>query len=76
MTVGAELTLDLKLGVAALEETLTVTGESPLVEVAKSAPSSIVTADQVQSLPVLSRNFLALAQLLPGAAPYTATSSP
>jgi len=71
LTVGAELTLDLKLGVAQLEETLTVTGDAPLVEVAKAAPSSVVTADQVQSLPVLSRNFLVLAQLLPGAAPYT-----
>jgi hypothetical protein len=71
LTVGAELTLDLKLGVAQLEETLTVTGDSPLVEVAKAAPSSVVTADQVQSLPVLSRNFLVLAQLLPGAAPYS-----
>jgi carboxypeptidase family protein len=71
LTVGAELTLDLKLGVAQLTETLTVTGDSPLVEVAKAAPSSVVTADQVQSLPVLSRNFLVLAQLLPGAAPYS-----
>jgi hypothetical protein len=71
LNVGGDLTVDLKLGVANLEEALTVTGESPLVEVAKAAPSSVVTADQIESLPVLSRNFLVLAQLLPGAAPYT-----
>jgi carboxypeptidase family protein len=71
LTVGADLTLDLKLGVAGLQESLTVIGDSPLVEVAKAAPTSVITADQVQALPVLSRNFLVLAQLLPGAAPYT-----
>jgi Carboxypeptidase regulatory-like domain len=71
LTIGADLTLDLKLGVATLEETLTVHGESPLIEVAKATPTSVVTADQVQALPVLSRNFLVLAQLLPGAAPYS-----
>jgi hypothetical protein len=71
LTVGADLTLDLKLGLAGVQESLTVTGESPLVEVAKATPTSVITADQVQSLPVLSRNFLVLAQLLPGSAPYT-----
>src|SRR5207247_784922 len=45
--------------------------ESPLVEVAKATPTSVVTGDQIQALPVLSRNFLVLAQLLPGAAPYS-----
>jgi len=71
LTVGAELTLDMKLSVAGVAESLTVVGESPLVEVAKAAPSSVVTSDQVEALPVLTRNFLVLAQLLPGAAPYT-----
>ncbi len=71
LTVGADATVDFKLSVGSLQESLTVTGESPLVEVAKAAPTSVVTADQIQALPVLSRNFLVLAQLLPGAAPYS-----
>jgi outer membrane receptor protein involved in Fe transport len=71
LNVGAEQTVDFKMGISNLEETLTVTGESPLVEVAKAAPTSVVTGDQIEQLPVLSRNFLALAQLLPGAAPYS-----
>ncbi|MFN8061621.1 MAG: TonB-dependent receptor [Vicinamibacterales bacterium] len=69
LTVGADLTVDVKLGVAALAENLTVVGETPLVEVAKSQPSSVVVGEQVSSLPVLERNFLALAQLLPGSGP-------
>jgi hypothetical protein len=71
LNVGADQTVDFKMGISSLEETLTVRGESPLVEVAKAAPTSVVTGDQIEQLPVLSRNFLALAQLLPGAAPYT-----
>ena len=70
LVVGAEATLDLALGVASLNESVTVVGESPLVEVAKSQPSSVITSKQLESLPVLNRNFLVLAQLLPGTAPW------
>src|SRR5262245_35470187 len=40
LTVGADLTLDFKMGVGNLQESLTVIGESPLVEVAKATPTS------------------------------------
>ena len=71
LVVGADASLDLKLGVANIAETVTVVGETPLVAVGKSQPSSVITADQLENLPVLSRNFLVLAQLLPGAAPIS-----
>lgn len=70
LVVGAEANLDLTLGVASLNESVTVVGESPLVEVAKSQPSSVITSKQLDSLPTLNRNFLVLAQLLPGTAPW------
>jgi hypothetical protein len=69
LTIGTELTIDFKLGIAAVSETLNVVAETPLVEVAKSQPSSVVVADQVAALPVLQRNFLTLAQLLPSTTP-------
>lgn len=69
LTIGANATLDLKLGVAALQESITVTAETPIVEVARAAPTSTIVESQIQALPVLERNFLALAQLMPGAAP-------
>jgi hypothetical protein len=72
LVVGADATLDMSMGVAALNENVTVVGESPLVEVAKSQPSSVITGQQIEALPVLSRNFLVLAQLMPGAAPARA----
>lgn len=69
LTIGANATLDLRLGVAGLEESITVSASTPLVEVARAAPSSTIVESQIQALPVLERNFLALAQLMPGAAP-------
>jgi outer membrane receptor protein involved in Fe transport len=74
LVVGADATLDMTLGVAALAETINVVGEAPLVEATRSQPSSVITGAQLQALPVLSRDFLVLAQLLPGAAPITRQS--
>jgi hypothetical protein len=71
LVVGSEATLDLALGVANLAETITVTGEAPLIEVSRSQPSSVITAAQLENMPVISRNFLVLAQLMPGAAPIS-----
>lgn len=76
LTIGANATLDFRLGVAAVSETITVSGMTPLVEVARSAPTSTIVESQIEALPVLERNFLALAQLMPGAAPnYTSKFS-
>ena len=69
LTVGADATLNFELGVGVIAETVIVSGTAALVEVTRSQPSSAVVGDQIASLPVLERNFLALAQLLPGAAP-------
>jgi outer membrane receptor protein involved in Fe transport len=69
--VGTDATVDVRLTVASLAENLTVSAESPLVQVTKSQPSSVVEADQLKTLPTITRNFLTLAQLLPGSGPTT-----
>jgi carboxypeptidase family protein/TonB-dependent receptor-like protein len=69
LNVGVDSTVDFTLGVARLAESVTVTGDSPLVEVTKATPSSVVNGEQLANLPVLDRNFLVVAQILPGAAP-------
>src|SRR2546423_2199796 len=71
LNVGVESIADFTLGVAKLAESVTVTGESPLIEVSKATPSSVVNGEQLANLPVLDRNFLVVAQILPGAAPMT-----
>jgi hypothetical protein len=71
LNVGAEARVNLTLSVATVQENVTVSGEAPLIEVARTEPTSVVVADQISALPVLDRNFLVLAQLLPGSGPLT-----
>lgn len=52
---------------AALSETVTVTGESPIVDVNRSDVSTAVSTQQIQDLPVASRRWIDLAMLTPGA---------
>jgi outer membrane receptor protein involved in Fe transport len=51
---------------AALSETVTVTGESPIVDVTRSDVSTAVSSQQIQDLPVASRRWIDLAMLTPG----------
>jgi len=51
---------------AALSETVTVTGESPIVDVTRSDVSTSVSSQQIQDLPVASRRWIDLAMLTPG----------
>src|SRR6266511_4294705 len=53
---------------AALAETVTVTGESPIVDVTRSDVSTAVSSQQIQDLPVASRRWIDLAMLTPGTA--------
>jgi hypothetical protein len=69
LNIGANQTLNLRMAVAAVEESVTVTTQAPMVEVAKSQLTSVVDSKQLATLPVLSRNILELAQILPGSAP-------
>src|SRR5262245_13545482 len=45
LTVDTDATVDFQLGLATVTENVTVVGESPLVEVTKSQPSSVVTSE-------------------------------
>ena len=69
LSVGQEVALNLTLAVAGLAETVTVTGESPLVEVTSSRIGSNITNAEIDSLPSQGRNQLSLMQLVPGLTP-------
>ena len=49
-----------------LQETVTVTGEAPLIETTTSKLAGNIDPKQVEELPVPSRNWMALAMLAPG----------
>ena len=58
--------INFSLKPAALSETVTVTGESPIVDVTRSDVSTSVSTQQIQDLPVASRRWIDLAMLTPG----------
>jgi hypothetical protein len=66
LTLGQELTVNLTLRVATLQETVTVSAAAPLVETSSSTLGTTVSREQLDSLPVPGRTFTALAQTAPG----------
>jgi hypothetical protein len=69
LTVGADVSIDFKLAVASLEQSVTVSTSVPLIEISKAELSSVVLSEQLAELPNLGRDFIELAQLLPGTGP-------
>src|SRR5262245_30983112 len=66
LLTGTELTRNITMQVQGLNESVTLTGEAPIVEITKSDVSGVITQDQMQSLPVAPRQPTARALLLPG----------
>ena len=66
MTIGLELKQDLAMKVQSVSETVTVKGESPVVDTSTSEVSAVVTQQQIETLPINSRQYLSLALLVPG----------
>ena len=64
--VGQQVVLTLELSPSTVQETVTVTGEAPLVNTTSSQLGGNIDPRQMQELPVLGRNFLDLALLAPG----------
>ena len=66
LTVGQEAVLNFALQVGAIEQTVEVTGEAPLVNTTTGSLGSLVNAQQVADLPLNGRNYLELSLLQPG----------
>ncbi len=64
--VGQTASLNLQLAPSTVQETVTVTGEAPLIDLKNSSLGGNIDARQVQELPVQGRNWMALALLAPG----------
>ena len=72
LQVGQELTVDVTLSLTGVAETITVTGESPVVEVTTSRVGTNITRQDMENLPTSGRSQLALMQLVPGLTPSLA----
>jgi hypothetical protein len=68
LTTGQEATISVALQLATVLESVTVTGESPLIETTRNSLGTSVTRNQLDSLPLAGRNFAGLATLAPGIA--------
>jgi hypothetical protein len=66
LTTGTEITRNVTMQVQGLNESVTVTGEAPIVEVTRTEVSGVVTQDQMQMLPLATRQPMDLALLMPG----------
>lgn len=66
LTIGLELTHNISLRLQGLQESVTVTGQSPVVETTKTDVSGVITQQQIEMLPLGNRQPVALALLMPG----------
>ena len=75
LTVGAAFELPISLKVEAVSESVTVSGQAPILEAARSQIASTVSQTEVKNLPMNGRNFLDLALLVPGVSPTNIAST-
>src|SRR5258706_1117670 len=66
LAVGKTLTIDVTLAVGALEETVRVIAESPLVDTTSVKVGGNIGTQELSQLPAMNRNFFATVALLPG----------
>jgi len=67
--INQTMTLDMTMALAGLAETVTVTGEAPLIEVTQSNLSTSIEATELVNTPLVNRTIAGMLNLLPGASP-------
>src|SRR6266705_1867774 len=66
LLVGQTAVVNLRLAPSAVQESVTVTGQAPLIETTTSSVASNIDPRQMSELPVLGRNWMSLVLLAPG----------
>ena len=66
LLVGQVAVVPLQMSLSSVQETITVTGESPLLDVSSSVIGGNIDQRQVQELPIQGRDWTSLALLAPG----------
>jgi Carboxypeptidase regulatory-like domain/TonB dependent receptor-like, beta-barrel len=66
LTTGQEATVNLSLKLATVAETVTVTADAPLVETTRNALGTTVSRSELDSLPLIGRDFAGLTRLSAG----------
>jgi Carboxypeptidase regulatory-like domain/TonB dependent receptor len=76
LLVGQASVLNLQLAPSTVQESVTVTGEAPLIATTTSSVSGNIDPKQMSELPVLGRNWMSLSLLAPGNRTNTQGSVP
>jgi hypothetical protein len=74
--VGQLATLTLQMTPSSVQETVTVTGEAPLINITTSTAAANIDQRQMQELPLNGRNWLDLTLLAPGSRANTGGETP
>ena len=69
LAVGNQMTVDVQLELGTLEETVTVAGESPIIDVTSKEIGGNISTKELSDIPSIARNFTYFAGLLPGIVP-------
>jgi len=67
LVIGQGITMDAPLQVEGVTETVTVTGESPMISTRESKVGGVVDSEQIENVPINTRDVQSLALLVPGA---------
>ncbi|MGH9786691.1 MAG: carboxypeptidase regulatory-like domain-containing protein, partial [Terriglobia bacterium] len=66
VNVGRDLTVDFRLDVGAVTQTVEVAAEATAINMVDSKVDAIISQDQIQDLPLIGRNAYEMAKLVPG----------
>ena len=75
LEVGKTSTIDIALQVGGLAEELTVTAESPIVDITSKEVGGNISERELTDLPSINRNYIGFIGLLPGVIPNISTES-
>ncbi len=73
--VGKTATIDVKLEVGAMAETVTVSGEAPVVDATSKEVGGNISSRELVDLPSINRNYIGFVGLLPGIVANISTES-
>lgn len=74
LEVGQTARLDFQLQVGDVSESVTVSGSATVLQTENAAVGYVIDSKKIEELPLNGRNFVQLAQLIPGAQPGTPSS--
>ena len=76
LLIGQQAVVNLQLSLSGVQESVTVTGEAPLLDVTQSSLGGNIDPRQMQELPVQGRNWMDLTMLAPGAKENAVSGNP